>query len=358
MRSVMSDPMTLVLFGATGDLARGKLWPALHDLAASGRLPDELDVLGVSRSTETDEMRKLADEHARDGARLDTTDRWTKLVGRIEAVNGAADEPALYERLKEALDERPGVRLTYLSVAPVAVRRDRGAAGRDRPRARGRDRLPPGGREAVRRGSRERRRAAGRAARALRRGATAEDRPLPRQGGGPEPPGAAVRQRDLRAAVGPPLDRVDPGDGGGGRRRRGPRRVLRRHGRAARRRPEPPAPAARAHADGRADARPGRRAARRAPEGAALAAPDRARRRRARPVRGLRRRGGGQGRLAHRHLRGDARGGGLVALGRRAVLPAHRQAADAPSRPRSRSRSGPRRTSRSRSATAGPGATG
>jgi hypothetical protein len=30
---------TLVLFGATGDLARSKLWPALHDLAASGRLP-------------------------------------------------------------------------------------------------------------------------------------------------------------------------------------------------------------------------------------------------------------------------------------------------------------------------------
>lgn len=118
MGSVMSDPMTLVLFGATGDLARGKLWPALHDLAASGRLPDELDVLGVSRSTETEEMRKLADEHARDGARLETTDRWTKLVGQIEAVNGTADEPELYERLQTALDERPGVRLTYLSVAP------------------------------------------------------------------------------------------------------------------------------------------------------------------------------------------------------------------------------------------------
>ena len=72
----------------------------------------------------------------------------------------------------------------------------------------------------------------------------------------------------------------------------------------------------------------GRRAARRAPEGAALDQADRAGRRRARPVRGLRRRGGRQGRLAHRHVRGDARGGRLVALGGRAVLPAHRQAAD------------------------------
>ena len=38
--------MTLVLFGATGDLARTKLWPALHDLATSGRLPEDLAVLG------------------------------------------------------------------------------------------------------------------------------------------------------------------------------------------------------------------------------------------------------------------------------------------------------------------------
>jgi glucose-6-phosphate 1-dehydrogenase len=110
--------LTLVLFGATGDLARNKLWPALHDLAASGRLPDEVDVLGISRSTGTEDMRELADEHGRDGARLKTTERWEQLVSRIEAVNGAADDPELYERLEKALQERDGERLTYLSVAP------------------------------------------------------------------------------------------------------------------------------------------------------------------------------------------------------------------------------------------------
>jgi glucose-6-phosphate 1-dehydrogenase len=41
-----------------------------------------------------------------------------RIVGAIEAVNGAGDEPALYERLEQALGERPGHRLTYLSVAP------------------------------------------------------------------------------------------------------------------------------------------------------------------------------------------------------------------------------------------------
>ena len=51
-------PHVIVLFGATGDLARSKLWPALHDLAASGRLPEELSVLGISRSSSTEELRE------------------------------------------------------------------------------------------------------------------------------------------------------------------------------------------------------------------------------------------------------------------------------------------------------------
>ena len=114
----MPTPMTLVLFGATGDLARSKLWPALHDLAASGRLPDELDVLGVSRSACTEELRELAAEHGPDGARLESPSAGSGCSTRIEVVNGAADDPELYERLEEALGDRPGDRLTYLSVAP------------------------------------------------------------------------------------------------------------------------------------------------------------------------------------------------------------------------------------------------
>ena len=110
--------LTLVLFGATGDLARSKLWPALHALAATDRLPGEVDVLGISRSTGTEDMRSLADEHGRANSRADTTGRWERLVGRIEAVNGAAGDPELYERLERALEDRKGERLTYLSVAP------------------------------------------------------------------------------------------------------------------------------------------------------------------------------------------------------------------------------------------------
>src|SRR3954451_15827489 len=110
--------LTLVLFGATGDLARNKLWPALHDLAATDRLPEKVDVLGISRSTGTDDMRSLADEHGHENSRLDSSERWEQLLESTEVVNGAADDPELYERLEQALEDRAGDRLTYLSVAP------------------------------------------------------------------------------------------------------------------------------------------------------------------------------------------------------------------------------------------------
>jgi glucose-6-phosphate 1-dehydrogenase len=118
MPAAMPGPATLVLFGATSDLARSKLWPALHDLAASGRLPEPCRVLGVSRSASTEDLRAAAAEHGPAG-RLEATERWEALVGSIEAVNGAGDEPQLYERLQQALAERDGDVLTYLSVAPA-----------------------------------------------------------------------------------------------------------------------------------------------------------------------------------------------------------------------------------------------
>ena len=44
------DPCTLVLFGASGNLARVKLYPGLFRLDSIGRLPAELKILAVGRS--------------------------------------------------------------------------------------------------------------------------------------------------------------------------------------------------------------------------------------------------------------------------------------------------------------------
>ena len=48
-------PTTLVIFGATGDLARRKLLPALYNLAHEGALPERFNLVGVSRSDMPDE---------------------------------------------------------------------------------------------------------------------------------------------------------------------------------------------------------------------------------------------------------------------------------------------------------------
>jgi len=48
-------PLIFVIFGASGDLARRKLVPALYDLFKSGLLPDNFALLGVSRSNLSDE---------------------------------------------------------------------------------------------------------------------------------------------------------------------------------------------------------------------------------------------------------------------------------------------------------------
>ncbi len=75
----------------------------------------------------------------------------------------------------------------------------------------------------------------------FRRSADLPDRPLPRQGNGAEPDGAALRQRDLRAAVAGAVHQERADHGGGNRRRGQPRGLLRPDRRVARHGAEPPA---------------------------------------------------------------------------------------------------------------------
>src|SRR5438067_2211716 len=49
------EPMTVVIFGASGDLAKRKLLPALHQLQQGGYLPERYAVIGFSRTPLSDE---------------------------------------------------------------------------------------------------------------------------------------------------------------------------------------------------------------------------------------------------------------------------------------------------------------
>src|SRR6266704_1257171 len=57
-------PTTLVIFGATGDLARRKLLPALYNLAHDGALPERFRLVGVSRREKDHEDYRAECEEA------------------------------------------------------------------------------------------------------------------------------------------------------------------------------------------------------------------------------------------------------------------------------------------------------
>ena len=165
-----------------------------------------------------------------------------------------------------------------------------------------------------------------RAPRGLRRAADLPDRPLPRQGGGPEHPGLPLRQRAVRADLAPQPHRPHPDRRARVARPRAARRLLRGDRRLPRHGGHAPVPGARLHRDGAAD-RPGAvRDQRGEEQGLPLDAADRAARRRPRAVRRLPRHRGRRPGVRDRDVHRPQVLRRQLALGRRAVLPAHRQA--------------------------------
>jgi glucose-6-phosphate 1-dehydrogenase len=117
-----SSSDALVLFGATGDLARKKLFPALYHLAERGRL--ELPVVGVAKSDwNDDKLRDYAREAVTAAAEKaeETVDDavLAKLLGRIELVTGDYADEATFDRLAEKLAAHGcGRALHYLAIPP------------------------------------------------------------------------------------------------------------------------------------------------------------------------------------------------------------------------------------------------
>ena len=108
----------VVLFGATGDLAKKKLFPALYLLAKSGRLT--MPVVGVAKSDwDTDALRAHAREDIlaacpdADGAVIDD------FLSRLTLINGDYSDHDTFERLADAVRDAGGTRpLHYLAIPP------------------------------------------------------------------------------------------------------------------------------------------------------------------------------------------------------------------------------------------------
>lgn len=122
------DPCVLVIFGASGDLTKRLLMPALYNLACEGLLPEQFALVGADIvEMTTDQFRaKMSDE--KDGIRKYNTRKkfdasiWDKLVAKFEYVQ--AKDLAGYARLKDVVkklqaDHKTGDNvLFYFAVSP------------------------------------------------------------------------------------------------------------------------------------------------------------------------------------------------------------------------------------------------
>src|SRR5688500_14259507 len=101
------EPTALVIFGASGDLTRRKLLPAVYQLARGQRLPARFNVLGVARTPMTDEQfRQHLHESLKEFAGLEKPDEVSSALARdLGYVQGEMDDPGLYQQLMNKLAE-------------------------------------------------------------------------------------------------------------------------------------------------------------------------------------------------------------------------------------------------------------
>ncbi len=137
----LPEPCTVVIFGASGDLTKRKLVPALTSLAVERLLPPAFAIVGFARKPMTNEaFRADMKENVNKFARHRPVDEalWAEIESGLHYHEGNYDDPASYKALKERLDaidkERglPGNRVFYLSTPPetfpIAIKQ-LGAAG-------------------------------------------------------------------------------------------------------------------------------------------------------------------------------------------------------------------------------------
>ncbi|MGQ2913141.1 glucose-6-phosphate dehydrogenase [Aeromicrobium sp.] len=117
-------PHVVVLFGATGDLARRKLFPGLYRLAAAGRLPADYRVIGSGRHEPDGDFAQQVLDGLRDTVDELDADVADAFVSRVTFQTSDADDgSALAAAVRDAESELgdDARRLVYLSVPPAAM---------------------------------------------------------------------------------------------------------------------------------------------------------------------------------------------------------------------------------------------
>src|ERR1700722_5472653 len=100
-----ADPCVMVIFGASGDLTKRKLIPALLNLATAKLLPEQFAIIGyASNDLTTETFRAQLTEDIKKFARCPVTpEMWNWFLNRIYYVRGDFQNPEGYKTLKEQI---------------------------------------------------------------------------------------------------------------------------------------------------------------------------------------------------------------------------------------------------------------
>jgi glucose-6-phosphate 1-dehydrogenase len=121
------DPCTVVLFGASGDLAKRKVIPAMYDLAIHNALGPRYAIIGFARTAMTDEsFRTMAGDAAKSISEVGPIDpkQWADFASNLFYNAGDYGNPESYAQLAERITEIEMAkslganRLFYLSTPP------------------------------------------------------------------------------------------------------------------------------------------------------------------------------------------------------------------------------------------------
>ncbi len=122
-----AEPCAVVIFGASGDLAKRKLIPALYRLVQERLLPAEFAIVGLGRTAmSSEEFREKMRQAVLEFSESKGIDEevWQSFAAGMHFLPSDIGRPECYEKLKEILEEvdrergTQGNRLFYLSVAP------------------------------------------------------------------------------------------------------------------------------------------------------------------------------------------------------------------------------------------------
>ncbi len=127
-KTKIQKPFILIIFGASGDLAKLKLFPTIYSLAEQNMLPDEFQIVGYARSKMTQqEFKKEFEKSLKEarGKNLDST-LVKKVLSRVSYFQGQYSEKEDFQKLKKylkTLNKNPKItKVAYFSVPPTTFK--------------------------------------------------------------------------------------------------------------------------------------------------------------------------------------------------------------------------------------------